>query len=224
MSTDTRAPLLGEPLPVELMNTVWADRDGGHDALADPAEAVAWLRAVAPRIEITPGDISPPAGGAEAGTLISDLRNLRDALRHLAAEVTDDPRPAGRSGPGPGTSRHGARRHEARAAAVSTVNRAAAAAPAWTELSWPDDGPATRQVRRRGPAGRALLAAIASEAAELFAGPGQPQLRACLGPGCVLYFVQQHPRREWCSAGCGNRARVARHYRRHHGRRTDHPA
>nr|WP_279582460.1 CGNR zinc finger domain-containing protein [Fodinicola feengrottensis] len=24
------------------------------------------------------------------------------------------------------------------------------------------------------------------------------------------------PRREWCSASCGNRARVARHYDRHH--------
>jgi predicted RNA-binding Zn ribbon-like protein len=30
-----------------------------------------------------------------------------------------------------------------------------------------------------------------------------------------LYFVKRHPRREWCSAGCGNRARVARHYHRH---------
>ena len=29
---------------------------------------------------------------------------------------------------------------------------------------------------------------------------------------CVQYFVKDHPRREWCSAACGNRARVARHY------------
>ncbi|MEV8411642.1 CGNR zinc finger domain-containing protein, partial [Streptomyces niveus] len=28
------------------------------------------------------------------------------------------------------------------------------------------------------------------------------------------FFVRSHPRREWCSADCGNRARVARHYRR----------
>ena len=38
--------MLGEPLPVELMNTVWAGRDGVHDGLADPAEAMAWLEAV----------------------------------------------------------------------------------------------------------------------------------------------------------------------------------
>ena len=42
-----------------------------------------------------------------------------------------------------------------------------------------------------------------------------PQLRACHAPGCVLYFLKDHPRREWCSTACGNRARAARHYRRH---------
>ncbi|HEY6501223.1 MAG TPA: CGNR zinc finger domain-containing protein [Streptosporangiaceae bacterium] len=215
MSVDTtRAPLLGEPIPVELMNTVWADRDGVHDALADPAEAAAWLRAAAPRIEITPPELRPPAGDAETGTVISDLRDLRNALRQLAAEVTGDRRSAGRPGTEPAASR---------AVAVSTINRAAAAAPAWPALSWPDDAPATRQLHSQGPAARILLAAIASQAISLFAEPdppgqsGQPQLRACRGPGCVLYFVQQHPRREWCSAGCGNRARVARHYHRHRG-------
>ncbi len=38
MLVDTSAPLLGEPVPVELVNTVWADRDGVHDALESPAE------------------------------------------------------------------------------------------------------------------------------------------------------------------------------------------
>ncbi len=206
MSIGTRAPLLGEPLPVELMNTVWADRDGVHDALAGPAEAMAWLRAVAPRAEVASRALGAPATSSETGTLISDLRDLRNALRRLAAEVTGDPRPDRRSGTGAAASR---------AAAVSTVNRAAAAAPAWPALSWPDDGPATRRRQSQGPAGRTLLSAIASQAVSLFAEPNPPQLRACLGPGCVLYFVQQHPRREWCSAGCGNRARVARHYHRH---------
>nr|WP_083986585.1 CGNR zinc finger domain-containing protein [Frankia sp. EI5c] len=38
--------------------------------------------------------------------------------------------------------------------------------------------------------------------------------RSCAAPGCPLFFVKHHPRREWCSAACGNRARVARHYAR----------
>lgn len=205
MSADVLAPLLGEPLPVELMNTVWADRDRVHDALADPAEALAWLRAAAARTELPASDISAPIRAAEAGTLISDLRDLREALRQLAADVTDDPRP-------------GSRPAADRAAAVSTINRVAAVAPAWPELSWPDDGPATSQIRTRTPAAQALLSLIAAQAVTLFTNPGQPPLRACLAPGCVLFFVQHHPRREWCSSGCGNRARVARHYRRHHPR------
>ncbi|MGW3040938.1 CGNR zinc finger domain-containing protein [Kitasatospora sp. NPDC001159] len=42
-------------------------------------------------------------------------------------------------------------------------------------------------------------------------------LRACHGPGCVQFFVKDHPRREWCGPGCGNRARAARHYHRQRG-------
>lgn len=59
------------------------------------------------------------------------------------------------------------------------------------------------------------LATITAEAVELFTGERHSRLRACYAPGCVLYFVKDHPRREWCSAACGNRARAARHYRRH---------
>ncbi|MYV53614.1 hypothetical protein GT042_14125, partial [Streptomyces sp. SID3212] len=48
-------PPLGEPLPVELMNTVWADRDGVYDALVDAGDLGRWLRAVearfSPRLE-----------------------------------------------------------------------------------------------------------------------------------------------------------------------------
>ena len=59
------------------------------------------------------------------------------------------------------------------------------------------------------------LGELAAEAVRFFG--SDPQLRACLAPGCVLYFVKDHPRREWCGPACGNRARAARHYRRHRG-------
>ncbi|MEU8629990.1 CGNR zinc finger domain-containing protein [Streptomyces sp. NPDC048669] len=36
-------------------------------------------------------------------------------------------------------------------------------------------------------------------------------LRACRAPGCILFFVQSGPARQWCSSGCGNRVRVARY-------------
>lgn len=195
----TPAPLLGEPLPVELMNTVHADRDGVHDALRDPAGLAAWLRAVAGRF---------PAGPVSAGRpgreLTGQFRELRDGLRTLASSVT-----AG--------SRAGTRPAAAElAAAVATVNEACARAPLWSRLDWAGPpGPPARTVRSAGSAQEAALSWLAEEAVLLFTGPDAGRLRACPGPGCVLYFVRAHPRREWCSAVCGNRARVARHYQRH---------
>ena len=64
-----------------------------------------------------------------------------------------------------------------------------------------------------------VLAAIAADAIDLLTGPHRHELRTCGAPRCVLMFLTDHPRREWCSDRCGNRARQARHYERHGGRR-----
>ncbi|MEU8508838.1 CGNR zinc finger domain-containing protein, partial [Streptomyces brevispora] len=45
-------------------------------------------------------------------------------------------------------------------------------------------------------------------------GEQRDALRACRAPGCILFFVQSGPARQWCSSGCGNRVRVARHANR----------
>jgi predicted RNA-binding Zn ribbon-like protein len=202
---DTDAPLLGEPLPVELMNTVWADRDGVHDALRDRDHTRAWLRAVCARTDLlTSGDLDGLTASDLDG-LGQRLVGLRDALRRLAAEVTEDRRPAAASG---------VRDLEA---AVTALNRAAGDTPRWSVLSWTPGQAPSRHVRTSGQAASAAVSAIAEDAVALFSQDDRLQLRACFGPGCVLYFVKNHPRREWCSAGCGNRARSARHYQRHRG-------
>jgi predicted RNA-binding Zn ribbon-like protein len=236
-----------EPLPVELMNTVRADRGGVHDTIADPAAAARWLRAARPEIEI----------GIAGWEAVAELLELRDALRCLAAAATGDDRQAARAAPAGDdrrADRIGSSRDDRQAgqdapggdggkavrggedghvavtaaeleAAVGVVNRACATAPSWSELQWtrdpapaaPPEEPRPRRVARTAHApALAAVAAIAEEAVALLAGPDRLLLRACRAPGCVLYFVRNHPRREWCSDGCGNRARVARHYQRHH--------
>jgi predicted RNA-binding Zn ribbon-like protein len=171
------------------MNTIWADRGVVQDALATPRVFRAWLRVVC------------PPGGAR-GADLARFRVLRDALRRLAALLTADGRPAAVS------ATTDARR------AVADVNAAAAFAPTWPRLVL-RDGTLEQTMAGSGTPGDQLLTAIAREAIELFAGEGRAELRACRAPGCVLYFVHDHPRREWCSSACGNRARVARHYDRH---------
>ena len=210
---DTAAPLLGEPVEVELMNTIWADREGVHDSLTSPEETAAWLRAVSPRAGsgFAPGTTSTTNQSDDE--LVPRLRTLRDALRRLAAEVTDDPRSTIVS---PIADVE---------AAVTVLNSTAAATPSWSRLHWPQGAKApTRTRHAAATSDAALVSLIAERGIDLFAGDGRLQLRACLAPGCVLYFVKNHPRREWCSAACGNRARVARHYRRHHGDTGTDPA
>jgi predicted RNA-binding Zn ribbon-like protein len=177
----TSAPTLGEPLPVELMNTIWAGRDGIHDALTSPTDLTGWLH-------LPDSDVVP----------LDEFRALRDALRRLAADVTEDTRAVDNP--------------LDLETAVDVVNRSCAHAPSWSSMSWPT----TRAVESAHTFADAALSNIAEQAVDLFTGPDRQQLRACYAPGCVLYFIRNHPRREWCSAGCGNRARVARHYRRHH--------
>jgi predicted RNA-binding Zn ribbon-like protein len=199
----TSAPLLGEPLPVELMNTIWADRDGVHDALADSDEALAWLSAVASRIDLPIGEDLAQVWPRDGARLVQALRHLRDALRRLAADATHDDRPAAAS---PTSDIQ---------AAVADLNRAAAAAPQWSAIELGEGAVPKRVIRSTKWAPEAAVSQIADDAVMLFTGPERETLRACHAPGCVLYFVKGHPRREWCSAACGNRARVARHYQRH---------
>jgi predicted RNA-binding Zn ribbon-like protein len=202
----TTAPLLGEPLPVELMNTVWADRDGVHDALDSTAGLSGWLSAVASSESLT--DLAIPALPRTLDrSVLSEFTALRDALRALAAAVTGDTRP------GAGSAQRDLEQ------AVAAVNRSCGAAPSWSQLVWPEAiGPRRQSVTAGGPT-QSVLSRIAELGAGLFGSDQAAELRACHGPGCVLYFLRDHPRREWCSAGCGNRARVARHYARHHGGR-----
>jgi predicted RNA-binding Zn ribbon-like protein len=203
----TGATLLGEPLPVELMNTVAVDGGEVRDALEDDAGAAAWLRAVADRIRDEAGVALGPLDGGDddegeaARRVGGELRRLRDALRRLAVEATHDPRP-------PATAPK-----LNRSDAIATVN---SSARTWPELLWPADAEPSRAYRSAGgAAGELAVRLIARQGVELFAGSQRELLRPCTAPNCLLYFVKDHPRREWCSPACGNRARVARHYQRH---------
>ncbi|HVT68684.1 MAG TPA: CGNR zinc finger domain-containing protein, partial [Trebonia sp.] len=119
------------------------------------------------------------------------------AARRLAALVTGDDRPAAAS---PMTDVE---------TAIGTVNAVAGELPpARLKLSGGSLGLAAGDAASPVAAG---LARVAVETQHLLAENGG-LLRACHAPGCVLYFLKTHPRREWCSVACGNRARAARHY------------
>jgi predicted RNA-binding Zn ribbon-like protein len=181
-----------EPLAVRLMNTIWADRHGVYDALDSVGNLRAWLAAV------QTDEVESPTNPGD----LARFRALRDALRRLAAHRTEDTRVKAASA------------MTDIGKAVAVVNRAAGQAPAWPRLDYADGQLLLTTAGRATPVQRAL-SSIARDSMDLLIGDSPVDLRACHAPGCVLYFVKDHPRREWCSDACGNRARAARYYERH---------
>jgi predicted RNA-binding Zn ribbon-like protein len=181
-------PLRDEPLAVELHNTIYAAGGIGVDAFADARQTAAWLAALGSRL---------PLADYPEGPLPSQdqLSALRTAIRSALAAAVE----------GRATD----------AAAIAAINAASTRAP-WS--------PAIRQAGRNALAqisdlhgatrAEALLAALARAAIDLLTGPQRGDLRVCGAPGCVLMFLRENPRREWCCNACGNRARQARHYER----------
>lgn len=188
---DVALVLPGEPLPVRLMNTVWADRRGVHDTLSTTQGLRAWLVDV----DLLCDDPGEPAEADRRHAV-----RVRDALRRLAALRTGDGRAAAAS-------------PVAAADAVRILNAAARAAV--PEIVLVDGALGRTDALPARDVDRAV-GAVAAQAVDLLT-RDDAVLRVCYAPGCVLYFVRDHPRREWCSTACGNRARAARHYRRHHG-------
>jgi predicted RNA-binding Zn ribbon-like protein len=181
-----------EPVTVRLLNTIFADREGVHDALGTVGQLEQWARqcGLTPISRLTRDDLA-------------HARALRDAVRRLAANAVDDDRPG--AVPGLGAED-----------ALEVLNGfLGAVAPALRQdrdgyhRGWSSDVSGFRRT----------LSELALDAADLLEGAGH-RLGACHGPGCVLYFERVPARRGWCSDACGNRARVARHYQRRRGAAT----
>ena len=191
---------MAEPLAIEFANTHYAQRGDLREGIGTAADLSAWL-----------SHNGRSTAGVDASSVAAFVE-LRDAIRAVLGAVVAGERAAPEW--------------------IGVLNRVTAAAPRWPVLSVRSvrsvqsgrsvqsvqpvpDGGYTLTERTGCAEVTATLADIATDAMRILAGPPRADLRACPGPGCVLFFVKDHPRREWCSAGCGNRARAARHYQRH---------
>lgn len=138
-----------------------------------------------------------------SGAVISDedldrMRELRAAIRAAF------------------TARAGGRRPSA--AAMMTINAAAALAASWPRLRWKDGGPLREVVWAEGARpSEVAFAEIAANAISTMLGDRGDRLRLCQAHGCRRMFIADHRRRRWCSRTCGDRVRVARHYRKLNG-------
>jgi predicted RNA-binding Zn ribbon-like protein len=202
MSTTSTSPVVQEPLPIMLANTISVDRGRVRDRLERGADLKRWVRTIGGQMDLSPRPSSIEAIAAPAA---ERLISLRDGIRRLAAEHTQDPRTLGQSVV-PDV-----------AAAMTIINSASAVSSVWPELEWDDSTARRRDVWAGGDYVDAFIAVIARQTIDLSISPQWDRLRPCLAPGCAYFFVKDHVRRQWCAPHCGNRARVARHTQRHRG-------
>jgi predicted RNA-binding Zn ribbon-like protein len=187
MTSSYSGPLRDEPLAVELHNTVYAAGGKLIDGLETPEALSAWLAAIADRLPERARDADPSRH--------SEFLALRGAVR----EALHAP-------------------HEGKAlsaSALATINDAAARAPLSPQAAVGADGRLRLETHHHSadPTDVAL-ATFAADAIEVLSASRREDVRACRAPNCVLMFFRDNPRRRWCSAACGNRARQARHYAR----------
>jgi predicted RNA-binding Zn ribbon-like protein len=179
-------PVGGEPLAVDLADTLVTVTSPPTDLLSSDQHNAAFWALQAARL---------PAGAAVPD--ISATQAIRGAVRELLDAHLEQRSPA--------------------PDALETVNRAAAAAPASPHLTVNPGGQFTAGIIWNNHDAQArTLAAVAGSVIEVLTGPASGKLRRCANPGCSMLFVATDARRKFCTQNiCGNRTRVARHYRRH---------
>ena len=187
---DTLQPLTGEPVALDLVNTRPLSDEGPVDLIGTLDGLRAWLKLQEGRLI---GFSIEDAQSLDVGDLkrIWKVRDhtasLIDRVRHNREPLPDD---------------------------LEAINAIVRKAPLVRQLV--TNGETIAAVDERiGSPGARLAACLADAAINLIADPSCRRIRRCAAHNCVMLFMPTHPQRRWCSATrCGNRERVARHYRR----------
>ncbi len=130
---------------------------------------------------------------------LARLRQLRSTVRELLYATVDRRRPAAR--------------------ALRAANLALRGGGRRVELRWSEEGGWSE--RPSGIEGSDRVAeAVLESTIHLLTGSEVGKLRACRAPECAHLLIARTGSQIWCSpTGCGNRARVARHYWKGRGTR-----
>lgn len=157
---------------------------GGRDGLESAARLTSWLAERETLLGLA---------GPEVGLRLADFRALREDVRALfLGSIAGAPLPT---------------------EATRRVNETSAAVPMHLRLD-PTDPPTAVLTGGGGSRTSEALAAIARSAIGIVGGPDRTRLRRCPAPRCGRFFLASRAGRVWCTAACGNRARVARHLAR----------
>jgi predicted RNA-binding Zn ribbon-like protein len=188
---------VGNHLALDLVNTRPV-RDGQRvDLVGTFEDWIRWFVAAGPLAAATADLLLREASLQEGQRTMKEVRGLRGALDELVAGLVDG--------------------READPSALEEINRLLALTRHPPEVEATEGG---YQRKASGPpqSSEELLGILSREALHLLTEIEPARIRRCEDPQCVLYFydTSRNQARRWCSmAQCGNRNKVARHYRRH---------
>lgn len=178
----TPAPRVSGALAIDFANTVACDACGVGDALSRSEGFDQWLRAH-PEVRVR-------------SLTLGELSRLRTFRRDLRV-----------------TFRAAARRTPPPAHALGGMNRVARRFRVERALRWRDGAWEVEERSSESDPVLRLAGKLCESAFAAIVGRGSGRLRECQGPRCAHFILARTRTQLWCSpTGCGNRARVARHY------------
>lgn len=192
---------IGERLWLDFVNTDDSRRGVRLDRLTDIDAFLAWLQAAAVldaerAAAIRRRAYQQPAGAAAA---LVDARRVRASLRVLAERGVSSER--------------------VRLEALAELNRVLGRSAGVRRVEPRPDGGFARSFVPVGDAFAGLIIPVVESAADALILGELSRVRRCGDPRCTRLFYDgsRNGRRRWCDmAGCGNRAKAARHRRKVH--------
>jgi predicted RNA-binding Zn ribbon-like protein len=177
----------GEPLAVDLADTIITAQDPPADLLADEATCELWWDLQ--RDRLPQGAPTPPLDVTVA--VRGAVREILDA--HLAGAIPGE---------------EAVERLNEIMTRVPSTRRLVHTPSGWSVVT-------SRHASSDRPYDL-VLATVADSLLDLLVSPSVNRLRQCQNPLCSMLFVASDARRQFCTQNiCANRTRVARHYRRH---------
>lgn len=187
---------VGNHLCLDFINTQMIVRGTRTDLLGEWNDLIAWL-VRAKLLSVGEGkDVTARLSRAEGERLLDEARAFRAILRELAERIV-----AGKPVP---------------VSAIETINTLLSQCPGYPQLIR-TNGRFERRFHSETSGAAQLLVPLAEAASELLCVGNLSLVKKCRNDACILYFYDttKNHARQWCSMGlCGNRIKVAAHYRR----------
>ena len=185
---------------LDFINTALLLDGEPRDLLATPSDVVAWAVEAKLLTQAEADRLEQPSGKEGQAGMLEEVRTFRALLRDMVERIAAEK-------PLPQT-------------AVNAINEGLR-----TRVRYPQvtsrKGTFERRYQMQSRSAPQVLGLLAESAADLLTACDLSLIKKCQNPACVLFFYDttKNHARHWCSMSlCGNRHKVAAHYRRNRKR------